>query len=159
MIYSYFYVSSSASVFLFPVPPDFSFEQRCSPSVLSDFSQSTGLEHWVGLSTRNTRTKTEIDERAVPKPPSPPPPAPLLPQGGSAVQAGGIAKAVFAVSSGKAMLSISSSTGTNWKSEPWSPFLPCQDRSSPFLWHPAPSFFLNKSCIIQISAVLRALMC
>lgn len=85
VIYSYSYVSSSASVFFFPVPPDFSFEQGCSPGVLLDFSQSTGLEHWVGLSTGNIRTKTEVEERAVSKPPRPPPPAPLLPQGGSAV--------------------------------------------------------------------------
>lgn len=48
LIYSYPYVSISASIVFFPVPPDFSFQQECSPDGLSDCTQPSGLEHGQG---------------------------------------------------------------------------------------------------------------
>lgn len=70
MIYSYLNVSNSASVFLFPVPPDFDFQQGCWLGRLSDYSQPTELKHCVGQSTRSIWTKSETLKEEERNPPS-----------------------------------------------------------------------------------------
>lgn len=60
LIYSYPYVSISASIVFFSVPPDFSFQQECSPDGLSDCTQPAGLEHGARLHTRSARTKPRV---------------------------------------------------------------------------------------------------
>lgn len=85
-------------------------------------SQATGLEHWISLSTRRTRTKPEHQRQK--KELSLSHQGPLLKQG---VQwwAGRVTKGAFSVSSEKAVLLTSSSTEINLKPELQSPFLPC----------------------------------
>lgn len=62
MIYTYLYVSNSASVFLFPVPPDFDFHYGCLLGRLSDCSQSSELEYCIGQSKRTIWTKPETSK-------------------------------------------------------------------------------------------------
>lgn len=53
-------VSNSASIVFFPIPPDLSFQQECSPDGLSDCTQPPGLEHGARLHTRSARTKPRV---------------------------------------------------------------------------------------------------